>query len=258
MLGTKIAWPHATKNYSLTSLVSPQEAEQIFATAEVADATLRSANQGKQYETIRAPFDGTVTARYVDPGDLIQNASNSKSSQLAILTLSDTSRLKVDAYVDQKYAPNVHAGLPVETFLPDRADERYKGEVARVSGALDHKTRMLFTEIDFDNSAGKVISGSFVQVQLKVPSPAFFTLPIEAMVTLNGSPAVAKILPNHHLQFVPVDVVDNDGTNLTISNGVQAGEEVALNVGAELKNGDIVRVPNPQRVAETNEAEGPK
>jgi membrane fusion protein, multidrug efflux system len=223
-------------------LVAPQEAEQYIAAGDMAVANLRAQAQLKEYEILRAPFDGVVSARYVDPGALIPNASNSKSGQLAVVTVSDTKQLKVDAFVDQKYAPSVHHGMPAEIYLTERSNERFKGQVARVSGTLDHKTRMLFTEIDFDNKDGKIEAGSFVQVEIKIPMAPYMTAPVETLVTSNGKPAVAEVLPDHHLKFHPIEIADNDGTTLTIANGVREGEQIALNVGAELKDGDLVTV----------------
>jgi membrane fusion protein (multidrug efflux system) len=224
-------------------LVSRQEAEGFFTAAAMAKATLASAEQNKQYEIVRAPFDGVVTSRLVDPGDLVSNASNSKSTAQAILTVADTSRLKVNAYVDQRYAPFVHPGLPVQLFLSERMDERFPGTIARVAGALDRRTRMLPIEVDFDNAEKKIVAGSFVQVEVEVPSPPYQSIPVQALITQDGKPVVAMVTPEKKLKFTPVEIVDNDGSMITLSSGVKEGDLLALNIGEGIKDGQTVRVP---------------
>ena len=89
-------------------LVSQQEADQAFADARVAESKAESLGAVKGYQEIRAPFSGTVTARFVDPGVLIQNAENGQSGAQPIFTISQVNRLRVYLYVDQKYAYAIH------------------------------------------------------------------------------------------------------------------------------------------------------
>lgn len=222
-------------------LISPQEAEQAFAAARMATANLRSAQEQKDYEILRAPFDGIVTARYVDPGALIPNASNAKSTQLAILDLADTSRLKIDAFIEQRYAPDVHVNMPLEMYLPDRAAERWPGRVARVSGVLDPRTRMLFVEMDFDNSASRIVAGSFVAVSMKIQRPPLLQAPIQALVTKDNGPALATLTQNNKIKLEPIEIYENDGTNVMISRGATVGQQIVLDTGAELREGDSIQ-----------------
>ncbi len=100
--------------------------------AQTSDTNLRMAEQAvrnlatmKGYETITAPFDGIVTARFADPGALVQSAATAQSSALPIVTLSDNSKLRITAYVEQRDVPYVHVGDPVD--ITDAADRSRVG-----------------------------------------------------------------------------------------------------------------------------------
>src|SRR5205085_1644932 len=110
---------------------SAQEAERYETDAAVAEANLKAIETLKSYEVIRAPFTGRVTARYADPGALMQNATSAQTGALPVLTVSETGRLRVYAYVDQQDAPLVGVGTPAEITVPDRVAFR------RVVGARD-------------------------------------------------------------------------------------------------------------------------
>ena len=91
-------------------MISQQDADQAEADAAVSKANLEQIGTLKSYEELRAPFSGTVTARYSDPGALIQNAATSQTSALPLVEISETSRLRIYVYVDQAHAPFVRNG----------------------------------------------------------------------------------------------------------------------------------------------------
>src|SRR6266699_4244041 len=96
----------ATRAATLVSkgIISLQQADQAEADAAVSEANLEQIGTLKSYEELRAPFSGTITARYADPGALIQNAAASQTSALPLVEISETSRLRIYVYVDQAHA----------------------------------------------------------------------------------------------------------------------------------------------------------
>jgi len=101
-------------------LVSQQEADQAFSDSDIAASRLGQLKVMKDYEQLRAPFDGVVTARYADPGALMQNAETGSTGALPVFTVAKTDRLRVTFYVDQKDAPFVRPGTPCQG-IPVRA-----------------------------------------------------------------------------------------------------------------------------------------
>src|SRR5207244_318084 len=117
---------------------SAQAAERYETDAAVAEANLKAIETLKSYEVLRAPFTGRVTARYADPGALMQNATNAQTGALPVLTVSETGRLRVYAYVDQQDAPLVGVGTPAEITVPARRAvwARDDGQSAQIVGGV--------------------------------------------------------------------------------------------------------------------------
>jgi RND family efflux transporter MFP subunit len=191
----------------------------------------------QNYRVLVAPFAGVVTTRYVDPGALVTNATNNQSAAQPVVTISDTSKLRVTVYVDQVDASFIKPGTKVE--ISDSSNPAVKAEatVSRTSGELDPRTRTLATQVDFDNSNGTFISGSFVSVSLLIPSKSFIEVPSTALVTREGKSLVAAVGEDKRLKFTPIDVAGTDGKVIRIANGISEGVRVALNVPNTVTDG---------------------
>ncbi|MBI3568060.1 MAG: efflux RND transporter periplasmic adaptor subunit [Gemmatimonadetes bacterium] len=222
-------------------LVSPQESDQANADAAVAKERLSSLTQQREFEKLRAPFDGTVTARFADPGALMQNAANSQTSALPVVTVSDVSRLRLYAYLDQPDAVAVRTGLAATITSDEKPDLHLVAHVARTAGELDAKTRKLLVELDVDNRNGELLAGSFVHVQFDLPSKVLPELPVEALVVRQSKTQVPVLAADSTVHFKDVSVVYNDGKRIRVSSGVSAGETVVLNVGDSVAEGARVR-----------------
>src|SRR5207302_11084050 len=112
-------------------VVSQQMADQAEADAAVSQAQLEQIGTLKSYEELKAPFAGTVTARYADAGALIQSATTSQTSALPVVEISETARLRVYVYVDQAHAGFVHPGDAVTIFEQAHAETKVEARVTR-------------------------------------------------------------------------------------------------------------------------------
>ena len=222
-------------------LVSQQEADQAFSDADMAQARLDGVSTMRGYEEIRAPFDGVVTARFADPRALVQNATNAQTGALPVFTVSKTDRLRVTFYLDQKDAPFVHAGTPVTVSLQERPEVRATAKVARTAGQLDSATRTMLAEVELDDRDGRFVPGGFAQVSLSVKAAPQLQIPVEALVTRKDKTMV-PVVKDGRVAYREVVVSDNDGQNARVLSGLSAGEQVALNLGNSVSDGDAVRV----------------
>ena len=218
-------------------LISDQEFQQAATDARVAQENLATQAAQKGYQVFRAPFDGVVTARYADPGALFLSSSGAQ----ALVTVAQVRRVRVDVFVDARSAGAVKAGTPVTVSPEGRPDLQIPAKVSRTSGALDPKTRTLLAEVDLDNQAGDLLPGGFASVTLKLRVPPRLEIPAEALIMRNGAPAVAIIDPEDRVRFRPVSVGDEDRQRYPVLGGLQAGERVALNLGAGAQEGDKVQ-----------------
>ncbi|MBI2795272.1 MAG: efflux RND transporter periplasmic adaptor subunit [Gemmatimonadetes bacterium] len=222
-------------------LVSPQEAEQAITDAAVAGERLSALAAQREYETLRAPFDGTVTERFADAGALVQSATSSQTSAQPVCTVTQVSRLRVYVYLDQADAAAVHRGIRATVSVAERPGFRRLSEVSRVSGELDPRTRKMLAEVDVDDADQAIVPGGFVQVELEVPMARLPAVPVEALLTRDGQSMVAVVAPDSTIRLQAVHVAANDGKLVTLSSGVAAGTPVVMGPGAWAVDGARVR-----------------
>jgi membrane fusion protein, multidrug efflux system len=220
--------------------VSTQNAENAETTAKISEDNAAALKAQKDYEVMRAPFDGIITARYADPGALVQAATTSQPA-LPVVALSQTDHLRVYVYPDQKTASSVQIGDRAEVADVTRSEAKLSGTVSRTTGQLDPKTRTLLVEIDLDNREGKILAGSFVQVTLQIRIPAAVEIPAGALVMRGDKAFVGTIDGENKAIFREVTVYDSDGKTVRLISGISEGDQVMLNVGQSISEGQKVR-----------------
>ncbi len=223
-------------------LIAPEEAEQAETNAQVAAATVERLKALKDYELIRAPFAGTVTARYADPGALVQNAAGSQTSALPVVEVGTTDSLRLFVYLAQRDAADIRRGQPVTITDPGRPGVHVTGAVTRYTGELDPNTRTLLAEIDLSNRSGAIVPGSFVQVSLAVTGPRYLEIPAEALI-VRGTDGLrrGRVTPDNRVTFREVHILDTDGVTVRLVSGIQEGDRVALNLGDSVPEGQHVQ-----------------
>ena len=225
-----------------SNMVSAQEVEAAQAGADVAEANQAALTTQGGYRVLRAPFAGVVTARFADPGALIQSATAGQSGALPIVSIANSDRLRVYVYLDQSAAAYVHLGDVAEVRMAERPELVKKAVVTRVSGELAPKTRTMLTEIDVDNKDGAILPGSFVNVSLEVKTPPLVQVPVEALVMKGDKTTVAVVDAGSKVHYRPVVVADDDGSTMRLVSGLKPGEQVALNLGNEVDDGAPVQI----------------
>jgi RND family efflux transporter MFP subunit len=224
-------------------IVSEQDAQTAEASAKVATAQVHAAQVQRDYRMLRAPFAGVVTARYADPGALLQSATGSQTSALPVVRVAQVDRLRVFIYLDQIDAGLVHLGDAVEVALPDRPETRAVAKISRVSGELDPKTRTMLAEVDVDNAQGLFPPGAFLRVSVHFRAPVRSEIPPEALLVRGAKTFVALIGPDDRVKMQPVTVLQHDGDRVQIL-GVQEGERVAVALGDSADDGQRVQPVN--------------
>ncbi len=221
--------------------MSTQQAEQTQTDARMAEANVAQLATLKSYETLRAPFAGTVTARYADPGALVQNAENNQTSSQPVVTVTDASRLRVGVYLEQRDVPLVHVGDAAEVVDAANPERRVAAKVSRTAGELDQRTRTLLVEVDVDNSRDFLVAGSFVYVTLRVSVPSYPQIPVGALVMRGAEPYVAVVGEDGRVKFRAVKLGPTDGSLVAVTEGLQPGELVARDVPDEVTDGSRIQ-----------------
>ena len=221
--------------------IALQQKDQADADARIAAATLNQDATLKGYERLIAPFDGKVTARYADPGALVQNATSSQTSSQPVVTVTDDSKLRIDAFVQQQDAPFVHAGDDADIVDAANPAHRIKAKVTRVSGALDPRTRTMLVEVMLDNPGESFLSGSFAYMTLHVPEPTATQIPVGALITRGADQFIALVDKDDHLHFVKIRVASTDGDTITLADGLKPGTRIAVDLPDDASDGGLVQ-----------------
>ena len=221
---------------------SLQQAQTSDTAMRMADQAVRNLATMKSYEVIRAPFDGTITARFADPGALLQSATTSQSAALPVLTISDNSKLRIGVYVEQRDVPYVRVGGGADVTDASDASRHVTAKISRTTGALDPKTRTLYIEIDVDNGNNFLVPGAFAYVSLHLPMTSYPQLPVSALIMRSGKSYVAAVTDEGKVKLRSVTIAATDGNNFTAANGVKEGDRVAINLPNEIGDGDPVQL----------------
>ena len=156
-----------------TQAVSKQDADDKAGDAAAKAATVESAQQNverlsdlESFKHVLAPFDGVVTARNTDVGDLI-NAGQATGTEL--FRLADIHRLRIYAQVPEAYAASTGAGLKAELHFAERPGKVYEADTIRTSNALDPTARTLQVELQLDNREAQLFPGAYAEIHFKLP-----------------------------------------------------------------------------------------
>jgi len=217
-------------------LSADRQAEANVAAAKANVGRLRNL-QG--FNRVIAPFNGVVTRRNIDVGDLI-NAGNGGAAQ-ALFSVAQVDPLRLYIYVPQAYAGQVKIGDSVTVTLTAGSGEAYQGTLARTARAIDTATRTMQVEVRIPNPTGALIAGSYVQVRLPINYDAKILLvPTNVLLFRPTGTRVATIDTGGRVQLKAVKLGTDFGDSVAILNGIDAKDRIVLNPADSLADGDVV------------------
>jgi RND family efflux transporter MFP subunit len=220
-----------------TTQVAMLQAETDALVAENNVAVLAT---NKSYQIVRAPFSGRVTARFADPGALIGNAQTNFVSAMPMLTISDDTKIRVYAYLQQADVPYVKLGDVAEVSDASNPERKKTAAITRMTGELDAKTRTMLIEVHLDNADGFFVPGSFAYVTVSVSVESYPQIPVTALLT-RGNENLVAVLENDLVRFRTVKVASTDGATVSLAEGLKPGEKIAINVPDEVTNGSRIQ-----------------
>jgi RND family efflux transporter MFP subunit len=205
------------------------------------EATVRRLKQLTQFERVAAPFNGVITARNVDNGDLVKADDNSGGTPLFTIQRDDIVRVQVN--VPQSGAVGLQDGLLAEVHVPELPGRTFEGKVSRNSVALDAASRTMLAEVDVPNPDGALRPGFFVDVQFGIPRQVpTVMIPAEALLFNADGLRVAAVDDSGHVHLHKVSIYRDYGTKIELREGLKGGERVALSPPADIAEGQKVKV----------------
>jgi len=226
------------QNFDVDRLTQQQrQAEQA-----AADAMLAETAQRQAYTTLVAPFDGVVTVRNVEVGDLV-SADTAQATPLFMVVRMD--RLRVRVHVPQDEAQSVHVGDPASITVPERPSDHFTGTVTRTGSALEQNSRMLPVEIELDNRDGRLSAGVYASIHFELPRPAStIIVPAESVAYEADGLSVETVDPDNKVNVRKVQVGRDYGDTMEILSGLPDGSQLIVHPPSALRNGDLI-APRP-------------
>jgi RND family efflux transporter MFP subunit len=236
-------------------VVSEQEREEKHADYDSSTANLRAAEADvtldearvnqyaalSQFKKVTAPFDGVITQRDIDIGNLVTAGSTSATTPLYVMQQNDPMRVFVD--VPQRAAADLmRDSIPVEIQTPGGEGHLYPGSVTRTSGAINIQARTLRVEVDIPNPQHALVAGMYVRVNFGLKPKGLVEVPAAALVFRAGGPQVARVDRAGKISFRNVSIARDDGNAVELGSGVEPGDQLALNVSSQISDGDLVTV----------------
>jgi RND family efflux transporter MFP subunit len=228
--------------------VSRQDTETFTTQAATTSSAVKSAQANVQrlkelqsFEKVYAPFDGVVTARDIDTGQLIDTGVVKE-----LFHLQAIQTLRVYANLPQIYSQDVKRGSKIDLTFAEHAGKVYQGTLVRTADAIDPTSRTLLVEIDVDNRAGELLPGSLAQVHFKTPAVGLtFIVPSAALIFRREGLRLGTVVNGNIAHLVPVVIGEDDGATVQIVNGLGAGDRVIQDPPDSLIEGEKVFVNSP-------------
>ena len=217
------------------------QAASTAAAVKSAQANVERLRQLQSFEKVYAPFDGVITARNIDTGQLIDPGAGKELFHLQALQT-----LRVYANLPQIYSSNVKPGAKIDLTFAEHAGKIYQGSLVRTSDAIDPVSRTLLIEIDVDNHAGELLPGSLAQVHFKTPSARpTLIVPAATLIFRKEGLRVGVVVNGNTAHMVPVVIGEDDGANVQIVSGLSLGDQVIQDPPDSLIEGEKVQVASP-------------
>jgi RND family efflux transporter MFP subunit len=191
------------------------------------------------FNRVVAPFDGVITSRTIDVGDLV-NAGNGGAGR-ALFSIAQLDPLRLYVFVPQIYASQVKVGDRVKVGLAEHLGEEFEGSIARTARAIDSATRTMQVEIRVPNPKSALIAGSFVQVMLPIQQDgSALIVPTNVLLFRADGPRVATVDAQGRVRMSTVKLGTDFGSSVAVLSGVGADDRLVLNPADSLADGDVV------------------
>jgi RND family efflux transporter MFP subunit len=220
---------------------------QAQANLAAADANVKRLQKLEEFKKVLAPFDGVLTHRNVEVGDLI-DAGNGGAGR-ALFTLAQVNQLRAYIYVPQAYAQRIKVGDKAQVTQSEAPDQVFEGTVARTAGAIDAATRTLQVEISVPNKDNALLAGAYVQVGLAVSgSSNALIVPSNVLLFRPEGTRVPVVDAGGHVKLRAVTVGHDLGNSLEILSGLTVDDKMVLNPPDSLADNDVVTLAAPTAV----------
>jgi RND family efflux transporter MFP subunit len=232
-----------------TDSVSKQDADNAAgdyaakgANVQSAQANVNRLEELQSFEKIYAPFDGVVTARNTDVGALIDSGGSS-GPRNELFHIAQPDKLRVYVNVPEAYSQAAKPGMTADLVLAEFPGRPFRGKLVRTADAIDPASRTLLVEIAVNNPTGTLFSGSYAEVHLKLPTPAYsLILPVNTLLFRAEGLQVAAVGGGQRVELKAITIGHDFGSEVEVVSGLTGNESVIVNPPDSVVSGQTVRI----------------
>ena len=231
---------HAVAQQDVDNAVGTYNANKAIVEADQANVQRYEALVS--FEDVYAPFDGVITARNTDIGDLI-NAGSSAAPKTDLFHIAQTGTLRVYVNVPEEYSRAMKPGQTVaDIVLAEFPGQQFPGKLVRTAEAISGTTRTLLTEVDLPNPGNTLLTGSYAEVHLHVASQnTTFLIPVNALI-FRSEHLQAGVVRDGKVVLMDLTPGHDFGTEIEIVAGLKANDQVVVNPPDSLVSGQEVKI----------------
>jgi RND family efflux transporter MFP subunit len=241
------------KGLVASNAVSQQDTDTFVNQASSTSAQVKSAQANVDrlkeltgFEKVYAPFDGVITARRVDTGQLIDSGASSSTAELFHMQAVQT--LRVYTNLPGIFSGSVKKGQTIDLTFAEHPGQTFHGRLVRTSDAIDPSSRTLLVEVDVDNRKGELLAGTLAQVHFKVnPVGSVFVIPVSALIFQSQGLEVG-IVKDGIAHLAKVTMGQDDGRTVQIMEGLSKDDKVIQDPPDSLIDGEKVHVLTPEEM----------
>ena len=205
----------------------------------------------EDFKIVKAPFDGTVTRRNTDIGQIVNSGSGTP-----LFDVAQVSPLRIYVNVPEAMAGYVRVGGPANVTFNEFPGQKFPGQVVRTAQAIDPTSRTLLTEVDVANDSGQLFPGAYSPVHLETQGPASLLVPSSSLIFRSEGASLGIVGPDNRVHLKKIKIGRDLGGKLEIVNGVSPTDRIVVNPGDSLAQGMLVHIQESkgkesQRLSET-------
>ncbi len=217
------------------------------ATVDSAAYNVKRLEDLQSFTKIYAPFDGVITARNTDIGQLIDSGSAGGPAK-ELFHVAATRTLRVFINVPQQYSVAAKPGLSADLTLAQFPGRKFPGKLVRTANAIGLASRTLLVEVDVDNTTGELLPGAFTEVHLKVPSDVpTFILPVNTLIFRAQGLQVAAVENGNTAKLVSIALGLDFGAEAEVVSGLTGQESIVVSPPDSIIDGEQVRIAQPNQ-----------
>ncbi len=226
--------------------ISPNDLEQAaarknsdLAQLDAAKAAYKQVAEMQGYLQIRAPFNGVISARNVNPGAYV--GPSGKGSEVPLFTLQEQKKLRLVISVPEAYTSYLNTNNNVSFTVRALANEEFKAQVKRMAGAIDSRLRSQRVEMDVANNDKKLLPGMVAEVNLPLPAnDSSFVVPKTAVVNSTESVFVIRVV-NSKAEWINVKTGREDNGLIEVYGNLNPGDMLLKTPTDEIRNGSALQ-----------------